>query len=83
MGVSKVGGSVQSGASPRSSLTRSLELPVGDVGEAAVGARLSPGRAIEGVENLVRRDKALLTWLPLPRSGVAADGVATLLLFPF
>ena len=54
VGVGRVGGSVQSGASPRCSLARSSELSVGDVGEADVGARLSPGRAVKGAENRVR-----------------------------
>ena len=75
--VGRAGGSVRSGASPRCSIVRSLELAVGDVGGAAVGARLSPRHFVEGVGNLEKRDKALLTWLPSPRSGVVADGVAT------
>ena len=83
VGVGRAGGSVRSGASPRCSLVKSSELPVGDVGGAAVGARLSPRCAVKGVENRVRKDEALLPWLPLPQSGVAADGVATRLFSPF
>ena len=77
------GVSVQSGASPRCSLARTSELPVRDVGKAAVGEILSPRRAIEGVENLVRQYEALLNWLSLPQSDVAGDSVATRLFSSF
>ena len=83
VGVGRVGGSVRSDASPRCALKRSSELPIRDLGEADVDARLSPGCAVKGVENLVRRDEGLLPWLPSPQSDVAADGVATQLFYPF
>ena len=71
VGVGSAGGSVRSGASPRCSLLRSSELAIRDVGRATVGARLYPRRAVEGVENLVWRDKVLLTCLPSPWQRIA------------
>ena len=58
VGVRRAGGSVCSGASPRCSLSMSSEFGVGDVGGLAVGARLSPGRAVEGVGTFVWQDAA-------------------------
>ena len=42
VGIGRAGGIVQSGASPRRSLERSSELPVGDVGGGLLWARDSP-----------------------------------------
>ena len=61
----------------------SPELSIGDVGEADVGARISPGFAVEGVENCTRQDKAPSTRIPLTLSGGAADGVEKQLFSPF
>ena len=58
VGVGRAWGSVRSGASPRCSISRSSELGVGDVWGSAVGARLSPRRAVKGVETFVWQDKA-------------------------
>ena len=55
VGVRRVGGSVRSGASPMCSLAKISELSVGELWEAAVGARLSRICAVEGVEKV--RDK--------------------------
>ena len=63
MGVGRVVGSVRSGASTGCSLVMSPELSVGDVGEAAMGARLSPRCAVKGEENCAYRDEALSTRL--------------------
>ena len=81
--IGRVVGRVRSGSFPRCSLARSPELSAGDVREAAAGARLSPGCAVEGVDNCARRDEEILTRFSSLRSDMAVDGVATRLFSPF
>ena len=64
LAVERVGVSVQGVASTGRSLTMSPELSVGDVGEAAVGARIAPELAIGGVESCAWQYKAPSTRLP-------------------
>ena len=52
----KFGGSVRGVTSTGCSLVMPPKLSVGDVGEAAVGARLAPELTVRGVESRARKD---------------------------
>ena len=59
-------------ALPQDALLRGpWNYPSGTWGRLMWAQDPSFGHAVKGVENLVRQDEALLTWLILPRSDVA------------
>ena len=65
-----------------SSIAMYPESSAGDVGESAVGARLTPELAVGGVESCARRDEEPSMRLPSRLSVGAADGGVRKLFYP-